>query len=371
MTIKAKFAGTCKTCGRKISVGDEIEWTKGHAARHVDCETRKSNPVNAETNGTEIYSVDNFEYAAEAGWVFQDNGRWLTVLSSSGFYTEDPLSFGKMDGADGYIYNWKCRAATPGEIAIADGDQKAAKDKADTERAARIAKNQAEKAEHEAKREAFFAERDKLISAHGLVETESVPTLQGSVEEKAITPPGKGFSWTVFLRVVSDTEGRVLCVSQSNEETGTLYWATPEIAEKGNAVKRVCQYWREGTYHLKDYPGPGIARDELSDSELTEVERLETLKYDACVQSQVSGSHALNPYNKSTSKSLEPLSVTIEGDKVVYLVTKTDEIVWLRELSRRQELLKSGYSGWSATYTDPKRGTYKTHAPLEFEIRSK
>ena len=27
--IKAKFPGTCRKCGKKINVGDQIEWQKG------------------------------------------------------------------------------------------------------------------------------------------------------------------------------------------------------------------------------------------------------------------------------------------------------------------------------------------------------
>jgi hypothetical protein len=364
VTIKAKYAGTCKACNRKISVGDEIEWTKGNGARHLNCETpRKSIP---ESNGHKTITVQDFDYAAEAGHVFKEGNKWLTVISSRGWWCDEPLSFGKLDGEDGYIYDWTCREATPAEIASADTKQKAAKAKEDAERATRIAKNQAEKAEYEARAQAFFAKRDSLIETHGLIETKSVPTLDGTVEESAITPPGKGFSWTVFLRVTRDTDGNVLCVSQSNEETGTSYWATPEIAEKGNSVKRISQWWREKGYGVDSYPGPGIPREELTAPELSEVERLETLKFEACVKSQLRTA----PYNKSKGELLKPLSACVENNKAVFTVVRKDLEAWEAEVSKIQSLLADRFAAsWAETYDDPKRGTYKTHAPLAFEIR--
>lgn len=39
MTMRAKYPGTCRTCGQPIRVGDEIEWIKGEGARHVTCPT--------------------------------------------------------------------------------------------------------------------------------------------------------------------------------------------------------------------------------------------------------------------------------------------------------------------------------------------
>lgn len=363
MTIKAKFAGTCKACGRKISVGDEIEWAKTEGARHLNCETRKSNPANAESNGTKIYSVDNFEYAAEPGYVFPDNGRWLTVISSSGFYTEDPLSFGKMDGEDGYIYDWKCRDATATEIAIAEGKQQAAKQKDDLDRAARIAKNQAEKAEYEANRSTLIDLRDKLIADNGLVKVKSVPSVEGSKHEDlgSSTPAGKGFSWTWFLSATRDSEGNLLYVSWSNEEAGTTYWGTEEIKRAGESVERVCQYWREGVYHNEDYPGPSIPREELTADELREVERLETQKYEACIAKQ--GWSWQNWINRNTSNG----SVQPSRTRLLVSVPKTASEAAEKEKAHLESL--SG-SGWSATYNDPNRREYYQLRPLQVEINT-
>jgi len=37
MSIKAKFAGTCKTCHAAINIGEIINWQPGAGATHVAC----------------------------------------------------------------------------------------------------------------------------------------------------------------------------------------------------------------------------------------------------------------------------------------------------------------------------------------------
>ena len=37
MTMTAKYPGRCKGCGGSIVRGEEIEWSRGKGARHVDC----------------------------------------------------------------------------------------------------------------------------------------------------------------------------------------------------------------------------------------------------------------------------------------------------------------------------------------------
>jgi hypothetical protein len=37
MTITAKFASFCPTCGKTIKRGEKVEWTKGEKARHTTC----------------------------------------------------------------------------------------------------------------------------------------------------------------------------------------------------------------------------------------------------------------------------------------------------------------------------------------------
>ena len=36
MTITAKYASICP-CGRPITIGSQVEWTRGSKARHVSC----------------------------------------------------------------------------------------------------------------------------------------------------------------------------------------------------------------------------------------------------------------------------------------------------------------------------------------------
>lgn len=47
MTIKAKFAGTCKICVKPIRVGEEIEWEKGTGAMHITCKGKTPVPLNS------------------------------------------------------------------------------------------------------------------------------------------------------------------------------------------------------------------------------------------------------------------------------------------------------------------------------------
>lgn len=42
MTITAKYPSTCAVCGRRIQVGEPIEWKKGSPARHTGCKASKS-----------------------------------------------------------------------------------------------------------------------------------------------------------------------------------------------------------------------------------------------------------------------------------------------------------------------------------------
>lgn len=37
MTITSKFASTCKSCGTRIAVGEQINWERGQGAKHVKC----------------------------------------------------------------------------------------------------------------------------------------------------------------------------------------------------------------------------------------------------------------------------------------------------------------------------------------------
>lgn len=45
MTITAKYPGKCGSCGQQISVGQEIEWTRGAPSRHTDCQRAAAAPA--------------------------------------------------------------------------------------------------------------------------------------------------------------------------------------------------------------------------------------------------------------------------------------------------------------------------------------
>lgn len=48
MKIQARFESRCPACGDRIQVGSTVEWSKGSAARHVDCQkARAERPVQA------------------------------------------------------------------------------------------------------------------------------------------------------------------------------------------------------------------------------------------------------------------------------------------------------------------------------------
>ena len=44
MTITAKFASRCATCGQTITPGTKIEWAKGAPVRHTSCEATSATP---------------------------------------------------------------------------------------------------------------------------------------------------------------------------------------------------------------------------------------------------------------------------------------------------------------------------------------
>jgi|SRR5215472_6602306 len=44
MTIRAKFASICPTCGERIEIGTVVEWERGQKATHVDCEPKAEEP---------------------------------------------------------------------------------------------------------------------------------------------------------------------------------------------------------------------------------------------------------------------------------------------------------------------------------------
>lgn len=45
MTITAKYATRCATCGQSIAAGEKIEWAKGSPARHTSCSATTTRPA--------------------------------------------------------------------------------------------------------------------------------------------------------------------------------------------------------------------------------------------------------------------------------------------------------------------------------------
>lgn len=45
MTITAKFASRCCSCGQAITPGTKIEWTKGSPVRHTSCGATSATPA--------------------------------------------------------------------------------------------------------------------------------------------------------------------------------------------------------------------------------------------------------------------------------------------------------------------------------------
>lgn len=65
MTIRAKFAGTCRICAERINVGAEIEWEKGKGAMHIECKD-KTPVVSADTDLSALAKQHGYELLGEA-----------------------------------------------------------------------------------------------------------------------------------------------------------------------------------------------------------------------------------------------------------------------------------------------------------------
>ena len=124
MTIHAKYAGTCRKCGRPINVGDEIDWERGRGAAHVEC------PVALEPepdNGIRVSKGEGYGGRPyRVGEVIrQKNQILVVVVASQTYYREDGMSFGVGDDS-GYIYSAVCRLATDEEATPLLGQEQAA-----------------------------------------------------------------------------------------------------------------------------------------------------------------------------------------------------------------------------------------------------
>lgn len=76
MTIISKFPGTCTACHDHISVGTQIEWTKGAGARHVQCPaSRGKHPLQAQRRDwREVALVGTRDGATVVRTVREDGG---------------------------------------------------------------------------------------------------------------------------------------------------------------------------------------------------------------------------------------------------------------------------------------------------------
>ena len=50
MSITAKYAATCCSCGKPITPGQKIEWTKGQPVRHASCGATATAPAAAKAS---------------------------------------------------------------------------------------------------------------------------------------------------------------------------------------------------------------------------------------------------------------------------------------------------------------------------------
>lgn len=141
MTITARYAGRCTTCGQAITPGQQIEWARG-ASRHTTCPTTTTAPpaqrrrpatrrVSSarpaarrralEAGERQIYR-DSREY--EVGDVVRIHGQetWLTVVACGSYR----ISEGEDDTRVGERRYWAhARPATADEAAAAQARQEA------------------------------------------------------------------------------------------------------------------------------------------------------------------------------------------------------------------------------------------------------
>lgn len=51
MKITARYPSRCASCGTPITVGDQIEWSKGRPARHIVCAATSAAPAPSRRHG--------------------------------------------------------------------------------------------------------------------------------------------------------------------------------------------------------------------------------------------------------------------------------------------------------------------------------
>ena len=76
--MKAKFDGTCRTCGGVIHAGDEIKWSRTEGSRHVDADDCREALEWAEAQAEQAAEM-RFEmgcaaHMAGTGYVLREGG---------------------------------------------------------------------------------------------------------------------------------------------------------------------------------------------------------------------------------------------------------------------------------------------------------
>lgn len=122
MTIRARYSGTCAVCGKRISVGEKIEWDKAtKTVVHPECASALTEPAPYTLRGGSGYGYRGWQRGqiVRASDRLRENGypEWLYVVRAKREYcSEDGMSFGVGDES-GYLYTAWCREATPEETA--------------------------------------------------------------------------------------------------------------------------------------------------------------------------------------------------------------------------------------------------------------
>lgn len=91
--------------------------------------------------------------------------------------------------------------------------------------------------------------------------------------------PGRGCTGVTELSVYRDASGATRAVTFGCPyDLGPSYWIDPALAVESADKTRVWGWWNPEGYHADSYPGPGVAREELTPAERSEVDRLEAAR---------------------------------------------------------------------------------------------
>lgn len=209
-----------------------------------------------------------------------------------------------------------------------DNDCKAEHERRRAARKAEIAAAAAKRAEAEAliaaRRDEAEAPALALIVELALVQVpERCNLCKTSLPEvySATYSDGPGFSGERGVTIRRDGDSAIVTFRSAGFAT---QHASAAIVERGLATFRVQQWFREGSYNPKDYPGPAVPREALSAGELAEVERLEALKVDAeraeqerlsIIYAERVGREATSRLSKLVAKTGATFSVKMNGLK--------------------------------------------------------